>query len=39
VSPELRNWVLAADVDRALSRSAGDLDIRFVSLAGLIDEI
>jgi len=37
--PDGRNWVVAADVDRAFSRSAGDLDIRFVSLAGLIDEI
>jgi len=37
--PDGRNWVVAADVDRPFVRSTGNLDIRFVSLPALIDEI
>jgi len=36
---EGRNWVVAADVDRPFVRNVKGLDIRFVSLGALIDEI
>jgi len=37
--PEGRNWVVTADVDRPFVRNVKGLDIRFVSLSTLIDEI
>jgi uncharacterized protein len=37
--PDGRNWVVSADVDRPFSGHVGDLEVRHVSLRGLIDEI
>lgn len=37
--PKGPNLVVAADVDAPYSRRYGDLDVRFVSLAGLIQEL
>jgi uncharacterized protein len=37
--PEGRNWVVSFDVDQPFVRQAGGLEIRFVSLRTLIDEI
>ena len=37
--PQGQNFVVAADIDRSLSRKLGDLTVRFVNLSILISEI
>ena len=37
--PDDHNWVVAADIDRPFARNVKGLDIRYVSLSKVIEEI
>jgi len=37
--PTGRNWVVSSDVDRPFTREVNGLEVRYVSLQGLIDEL